>query len=221
MRLTCVRRFLSPLVLTVVLAACDSGDKGGGDEPGGKADSKNKGNDGGGKDDGAKQADADAGAAKKDEKAKKDRGDASVKMGDVEWTAEIASARIAEGKLKLDLSRMDRADGRTSRDSFTLIVPEYEGPGDYMTQMGSMFVGVGFDHAALGAAEGKEGKADDAKVEKAAVDAIKQAKTLMLYNTKIHIESDADDQIVGTFEKADGKPPLTDGKFRALVKKRT
>lgn len=215
MRLACVRWLLSPLLLTAALTACDDG--GGGSNGESKTDAKP--NDAAGDLAAAKEASPEPTDTKT--KPKKDRGDASVTLDGAAWTAENASARILDGKLKLDLSRLDRVDGKMSRDAFSIIVPGYQGPGDYTTGPGSMFVGVGFDIAEMKAAEGEDGKADDAKVEKATVDAIKGAKTMMLQGMKVHVESDDNDQIVGTFEKPDGTPPLTDGKFRAIVKKRT
>lgn len=215
MQLACVRRLLSPLLLTAALTACDDGSGGNGES---KTDAKP--NDAAAQDQAAANAPTPAPIDTKT-KPKKDRGDASVTLDGIAWTAENASARVLDGKLKLDLSRLDRVDGKMSRDAFSVIVPGYQGPGDYTTGPGSMFVGVGFDIAEMKAAEGEDGKVDDAKVEKAAVDAIKGAKTMMLQGMKVHVESDENDQIVGTFEKPDGTPPLTDGKFRAIVKKRT
>jgi hypothetical protein len=141
-------------------------------------------------------------------------------MGELAWTGESASARIKGDRLKLSISRMDMSKGKASRDAFELIVPGYTGPGDYKTQIGSMFVGVGFNTDEMKAAEAEDGKTDDAKVTKAAVEAIQKASTIRLSNMDVHIESDADDQITGTFQAPDSRPPVTDGKFRAVVKER-
>jgi hypothetical protein len=182
--------------------------------------------------DGDAKADAAVNDAKDDADAEKpaagakDRGEGSAKFGDVAWVGESASAKLKDGKLRLSISKMDMTDKGISRDAFTLVIDDYAGPGDYTTKgYSSNFTGVGFDTERAKAAVDAEGKVDDAKVTAQAIDTIQKAQVILMSGTEIHIESATDDEFVGTFSwKPNGgmanKPPITDGKFRAVVRKK-
>ncbi len=202
--------FLGPAV------ACD-GDK--------ETDAKEKGDKA--KEDEGGEGSADTKNAKSDHdkpRPKKDRGEGSAKLGDKEWVAESARAKLKDGKLRLTLSKTDMTDKAVNRDAFSLVIPDYDGPGEYeLKGYSSNFSGVGFDTERAEAAVDKDGKTDDAKVADQAMDTIKEAEIILLSGAKVTITSATETEYMGTFEwKPNGsmanKPPITDGKFRATVR---
>jgi hypothetical protein len=154
-------------------------------------------------------------ASKREARKTKDRGDASVKLGDVEWQAERAKAKLRNGTLTIEASRMDIKDSRASRQQITLVLPDYKGPGSYKVRtVGSAFLGVGVDTDAIRAAD-----TDDKQVAEA-TKAVKGASMIPLLQAEAKVESDDGTQIVGSFSQpALGKryPALQDGRFRALL----
>ena len=77
---------------------------------------------------------------------KQDKGSAKVAIGTSSWEAERCSARKKGSTLRLACSRTDMKGKAISRQELRLVVADYTGPGDYTVgQVGSMFVGVGFD----------------------------------------------------------------------------
>ena len=187
-------------------SGCDSSEKSGADgaetkEPAGGAD---------------KPAD-DTKRKKRAKREKKDRGDASAKIGTMEWVAENAKAKLKNGVLNIDASRTDIADKKVSRQQLTMNLPGYKGPGTYeVTPHGSMFLGVGMDTEEI-----KKATTDDKQAE-VATKAVSKSQTILLMKMTAVVESDDGTQIVGTFSQpALGKryPAIADGKFRAILKK--
>lgn len=198
--------------------ANEDGKDGGGDE--GEA-----GGQGGG--DGEGDAKGDDGETNERKGSKdKDRGEATAMLGETKFVAESARAKLKDGKLRLTFSRMDTIDGKMSRQAFSFSIKDYEGPAEYeITDMSSNYSGVGLDIDKVKEAEGKDGEADDTKIKEEVVDAISKSQIILLRGAKVTIESDDGDVYKGTFSwKPQGgmsrKPPVTDGKFRATVRKK-
>ena len=164
-------------------------------------------------------------AEDKPEKKDKDRGEATAMIGEMEFVAESASAKLKDGKLKLSFSRIDTVDGKMNRQAFSLIIDDYKGPGEYTTQnMMSNYSGVGFDVERAKKAVDEDGKTDDAKVQAQVMDTMKKSQVILLRGAKINVTSATEDEYVGTFSwdgtGHPGKPKVTDGKFRARVRKK-
>ena len=153
---------------------------------------------------------------KRKARVKKDRGDASVTIGDTLWEAKRASAKLKNGVLTITASRMDFVGKRATRQQVTLVIADYKGPGKYKVRsIGSVFLGVGLDTDKLEAAN------TDKKVEETAIKAIKKSSIIPLMNATAEIASDDGKQLIGTFSQpALGKrlPALEKGTFRALIK---
>ena len=217
-------------LLLVVSLACDGEDKG--DDK--AEDSKGEKSDGApakGDGEAAEAGDAadEAVDQAKDEAAaevdkSKDRGEASAKLGDREFVAESARAKLQDDKLTLTFSRMDTIDGKMTRQAFTFKVTDYEGPGEYTIRyMSSNYSGVGFDVERAKKAVDEDGKTDDAKVTAQAIDTINKSEIILLQGAKVTITAASDDEYSGTFEWTpqggfSNKPPIKDGKFRATVR---
>jgi hypothetical protein len=155
-------------------------------------------------------------------RARKDRGEAAMQLGAATWQAESTSAKIENGILTLRATRTDRNDGKVSRQELQLQVRDYKGPGDYTTGMGSRFIGVGIDAAAVQeSAESAQGDAEQGAA-KVVTDALSAAKHMMLMAAKVTVTSAGDEQISGTFSwqppKGLDTPAITNGTFRALVR---
>jgi hypothetical protein len=156
-----------------------------------------------------------AGAASgRTKREKKDRGDGSMMLGEMEWLATSARARRKDEVLTISMSRMDGSVGeKMVRHSLELHIRDFKGPGDYTIGMvggvPSLYIVVGFEAP-------KSESEEDAKA--AAIQAFNQSKTIMLRGAKVTIASASDTEVVGTFEYNTGKLPITNGKFRAIVK---
>jgi hypothetical protein len=154
---------------------------------------------------------------KLEKRAKKDRGQASVKIGDRLWDSKSANAKVGKSgdTLHIDISRSDFKGKKASREQFKLVLRDYKGPGTYQASSGSVFLGVGLDQDELEAATTDE-KATDVVTK-----AVTKSKMIMLLKTTVVVESADDKQVVGTFSQpAIAKyPAITDGTFRAILKK--
>ncbi len=156
---------------------------------------------------------------------KKDRGDASAKIGDAIWEASSAKARIRNGTLTIQASRNDMSGPSVKRQELHLQIDNYAGPGDYRTgRTGSRFVGVGINkEEAKQAVEKDEESGKGTETTKVATKAITGASHTMLAGVEVHIETADDAQITGTFSWQPPKglkdPPIRDGQFRALIRK--
>lgn len=165
-----------------------------------------------------KGAGAPAATTSAEKTARKDRGSASASIGGEPWAASRASARATGDQLHISASKTEMVDGKTQSEQLTLVLPGFDGPGDYVTgSLASTFVGVAIDTR-----RAKEAKSD-AEVARKAMGAIAGSRMLMLSNAKVAISSVTDETIEGTFEwtppEGSGDPAITDGKFRALVRK--
>jgi hypothetical protein len=153
----------------------------------------------------------------KTDKKNEDKGAASVKIGDVTWTAERANARLRDKRLSISASRMEMSKSDAKRQQVSLVIADYDGPGDYKAAMGSSFVGVGIDIE-----KAKDAAESDSKTAAVAKQSMQNADVIMLHGADIHVTSAGDEFIDGTFEwKAPPgmkDPSLTDGTFHALVK---
>ncbi|MCB9879253.1 MAG: hypothetical protein H6835_16785 [Planctomycetes bacterium] len=149
-------------------------------------------------------------------KTEKDRGEASMTLGDATWTAERTSAKLVDGKLSIRASRMDMKGGKIARQELMLEVSGFHGADDYRTSLhGSRFIGVALDAPA---AE----KGDEAAT-KAATDALTGAQHLMLSAATVVVTAADEDEVSGTFswEPPPGmkQPAIRDGRFRAPLAK--
>ncbi len=156
--------------------------------------------------------------AKKKGRVKKDKGEASMKVGDFEWRADGAAARHTDKALSIHASRNDMSGDSVKRQELHLVIDNYAGPGDYTTSLsGSRFVGVGLDIAA-----GKAAKGDDAEAKTLAMESLAKAEHMMLSKATIKITASSDSEISGSFSwtPASGldKPAIREGSFRAIVK---
>ena len=107
-----------------------------------------------------------------------------------------------------------------SRQQITLVIDEFNGPGDYKTDVrSSNFVGVGLDTE-----KAKEAKDSDAKQTKVITDSIKKSNVILLSYAKVKVTAATYDAIDGTFEWTapphSKDPSLTDGKFHAVIRKK-
>ena len=162
---------------------------------------------------------APASADEKVAKPKKDKGEASMSIGLGKWSASRASAYKREGRLKILASRSKTVDGKRHRDSLTLVIKDFDGPGTYeLTGMNSNFTSVGLN---LGGLEGGDEGASDAAAEQLLRDALSGSKVLLLQGAQVEIRSVDAKQVEGRFSWKDptGRSSLTDGVFRAIVKK--
>lgn len=158
----------------------------------------------------------DAASEKRNRRGKRDRGEGSMKLGDTDWVATRANARVKGSTVKIKLVRSERDGDVSRRESVDLQLENFDGPGTYtVNRAGSRFIGVGLDV--------KKATEGDKAVEKEATRAIQDAKTMLLMGAKVEITSANDEEIVGTFEwKLPGGegPHITEGKFRAPIRKR-
>lgn len=147
----------------------------------------------------------------KQERKKKDRGDASMLLGDVQWQATSARAKMKNTTLIISASRMDGSVHSTMvRQSIDMYIPDFSGPGTYEAAQGSMFLVVGLDASAT----------ENAEMDKAVVDALMKSKRKYMHGAKVVIQSASDTEIVGSFSLEVGAPKVTKGSFRALLKKK-
>ncbi len=161
---------------------------------------------------------ASAQQSKTDSKPKKDRGSATVMIGDELWEATSCRPKLRDGnKLKLTCAKSNYSDGKAMRQSIDVVLENYTGPGEYEANFTSMFMGVGFNTDRMKAAEGN----DDA-TSKEVMSAISGSTRIMMQGARFVIESANEDVISGTFSlQAKGRSPaMTDGQFRAVFRKK-
>lgn len=164
--------------------------------------------------------------AGKQKRAKRDRGEMSMMLGDVKWEATSARARLKDKKLKITGSRMD-GSVQTSmvRQALDLQIADFNGPGSYEVPRGhqgmmSNFSVVGLDTKSITEADSKPaGEQQDKAMSKELMKSLADAKLVHLGGAKVEITAASDSEISGTFSFDDGKHQFTDGKFRAVIKK--
>ncbi len=160
---------------------------------------------------GSDEASASAGSSG----GKSDKGSASMQIGGQAWTATRASARQKDKRLKLEFTRSDRVGSVSQRDSTTLSLRDYSGPGTYKAGTGSQFVRVGIDTGKV---------VDEENAGAVALDALGDAVMLMLMEAEVIITSDEDGWVEGTYsyappvEPSKMIQPVEGGVFRALRK---
>jgi hypothetical protein len=149
---------------------------------------------------------------------KKDRGQGSMTIGDDEWTAESARVRVNDHRVNLSMSRTDIVDNTVSRQSLTLSITGFKGPGEYETggMSGSMFVSVSMD------ASGAKNAGTDKEAGKLITSSLSKARTVQLRGAKVVIVAASETEVSGTFSwspPAGSKDPeVSNGKFRALIR---
>lgn len=139
-----------------------------------------------------------------------------MKIGSATWTATRASAYLRDGRLKILASRSRKVEGKRVRQSLTLSISDFEGPGTYsLSRMSSNFTSVGLDLA-------KVGGDPEAAAEELMRGASSGSSVLLLEGARVTIRSVDAKQVEGVFSWEDptGRSSLTDGSFRAIVKKR-
>ncbi|MGE3175960.1 MAG: hypothetical protein AB7O32_00710 [Vicinamibacterales bacterium] len=145
-----------------------------------------------------------------------DRGEAAMTLGDMAWVASRASTRLANGRLTITATRSLRQGGVSTRESLTLQIADYKGPGDYVAApIGSSFIAVGIDDKTIAAAEG-----DADAATKAAIATLSKARHMMLMGAKVTITAASETEISGTFSRPGtpgvDQPAISGGTFRAV-----
>ncbi|MFT4842807.1 MAG: adhesin HecA-like repeat protein [Planctomycetota bacterium] len=163
--------------------------------------------------------DSSGSAEKGKGRSKRDRGAASMTLGETQWQADSAKAKLRNGNLTISARNLDMTGGQVKSQDLTLSVPDYNGPGDYTTGFsGSRFIGVGIDVDAAKAASG-----DERATSEAVTDSLLGASHLMLSKAKVTIVAASDVEISGTFswQPPQGvvQPAIQGGTFRALLAK--
>ncbi len=146
----------------------------------------------------------------------KDKGEASMKIGDKPWAASRASAYFKKDRLKILASWSKSVDGKRVRQALTLSIPGFAGPGTYeLKGNSSTFTAVGLDLDQIG-------DNSDAATKEAILGALSTSTVLLLTGATVTITSDTENQVEGTFSWPGrrGQTPITEGVFRAVVKKR-
>lgn len=154
-------------------------------------------------------------AGEREQSRRRDRGDLAMRLGDVEWKATRCRAEIEGDELVISASRLDGrvTQGQAIRQSIELRIGDYAGPGSYTIpgdSAASLFLVVGIS---AGDAETPEG------MDAAMVEALTRAKHVVLAGAKVSIESADEAQITGTFSWDGGTPAISEGKFRALIRR--
>lgn len=146
---------------------------------------------------------------------KKDRGDLTMLLDGVEWSATSASARLRGGTLKISASRTDgSASTSLVRQTVNLDIAEFDGPGTYILGMSSMFSVVGF----------KTDAAEQTDVNQQLADIFSKATMVRLQYAEVVIDSVSDEETVGHFSPGELRSmggeviEITDVRFRAIVK---
>jgi len=172
------------------------------------------GNDGAGTENQAPAAGTTSSSTKTD-REKKDRGDFTMLLDGVEWAATSASARLRDGKLKISGSRTDGSPSTTMvRQSITLDMADFDGPGTYTLGMMSAFSVVSID----------TGAAEESDSAEQLADVLSEATMVRLQYAEVVIDSVSDAEITGHFSPGEmrsmeGKTiAIRDGRFRAIVK---
>jgi len=130
-------------------------------------------------------------------------------LGDVEWKGTSARAKRKKRTLIVTGARMDGPLRSKVRQSVDLYLPEFNGPGTYTAKVGSMFLVVGI----------KADAETDSEMDAAMAEALTKARHLQLEGAEVIVESDDGTQVVGRFSFAGRTTAISDGRFRAILKK--
>ena len=86
----------------------------------------------------------DAGAdSSRTQRPAKDRGEASMRIGEAGWQARGANARLRGNTLSVSAMRFHRVEAAVITERLSLRIPDYQGPGHYAAATGSNFVRAG------------------------------------------------------------------------------
>lgn len=167
----------------------------------------------------AASAAVDRASGKKRER--KDRGDASVLLGDQKLDDGNARFRLKEGTLSVSLSWNSREGEEQVRRTVDLKVKDYKGPGTYkISSMGSRFVSVGLNVSTAKKATDDGG---DEAIKAEAMKAISGAQHMILQGADVVINAASDEEVSGQFSWTApaglNKPSLSEGRFRATARK--
>ena len=146
----------------------------------------------------------------------KDKGEARMKIGDTPWVASRAGAYYKKDQLEILASWSKTIEGKRVRQALTLSISDFAGPGTYeLKGNNSSFTAVGLNLQQL------EGESD-AAAQKAVLGALSKSTVLLLKGSNVTITSEEENQVKGTFSwpGRHGQAPITEGVFRAVVKKR-
>ena len=198
----------SRLVLAFVFAlsaGCDSKESGGaGKSSDGEASASE-----------AKEQAADEAAGSKSERDE-DRGSATVVIGGTKWAAEPCRAKPRKGAMKISCSKVDMKDGKVDREAIDLVLPDYDGPGDYKAGRMSNFTGVGLDTK-----KATDEENPDQAAKGAITDGIKGATVVMLDGTEVKVTKVDGGFVDGTFSKPADEmmqtPAFEEGTFHARL----
>ena len=148
----------------------------------------------------------------------KDRGTATVTIGDTEWTAESCKARPRKNDaLKITCSTVNMEGGKVDRVALDILLPAFKGPGDYKAgNFGTTFSGVGFE-----AKKATEGKDEDQAAKDAIKAGMKGATIHMLGGMPVTVTKADASFIDGTFsfaaEASMKTPAFKNGTFHAVM----
>jgi len=208
------RKLLAVAVLCLALSGCDDkkSDSDSKAESKGAAEAESKDGEGG---------KGDAKTKKKEKDDAEDKGNANLLLDDKEWAVERCSAKIKDGKLRISASRMERVDGKMSREALSLSIPDYKGAGEYtLNNANSNFSGVGVDTKAM--EDAKDDKAQAEAAKKATAKALGGSSVALMMGAKVKIESDDGKYIDGTVEWSGVTglrgPKKISGKFHARIR---
>jgi len=149
----------------------------------------------------------------KPKRVKKDRGEASMMLGDLAWRAERAKAYIEGSELTIKASRTDGSYSSTFvRQQLTLNIKNFDAEGQYEAEKASMglsnFTVVGLDG----------GSASEAEIDKAAMETLMDAKFTLLDGATVTVSAMDDHEVKGHFSHETSDPSVTKGTFRAVIK---
>ncbi|MEO1231013.1 MAG: hypothetical protein AAFZ18_19110 [Myxococcota bacterium] len=155
-------------------------------------------------------------SARAGDKKKKDRGEATMTVGGEPWTASSARFKIKKGALRLSMSKSSKAGDVRRRESLTLVIGDYSGPGTYTSPRGSTFTRVALNPKKVEAQSKEPG--GDAKVLSRLLN---KATAWMLTDAQVTVTKASPTEVVGTFRWAPGALPgerIEQGRFRAVIR---
>jgi hypothetical protein len=122
---------------------------------------------------------------------------------------------LRDGKLNISGSRIDGSPSTSMvRQTVSLDIAAFDGPGTYTLGMRSTFAVVGFD----------TGKAREFDLDQQLAEVLSRAAMVRLQSSEIVIDSVSEETITGRFSPGamratSGEPiAITEGRFRAIVR---
>jgi hypothetical protein len=158
----------------------------------------------------------DAGAdSPRQQRPARDRGEASMRIGEASWQTRSANARVRGNTLNVSAMHSNRIEETVITERLSLRIPDYQGPGHYAAATGSNVVRAGVRIPQ---------DADDSTQAASAVlaDALQGARMIRLDNAEVDIDSVADGFVEGRFRLEAGsgraQPSISEGVFRARLR---